>query len=77
MAPGGHDRPATPKTGWIIITGSYYPREVKAEPDRAADTLVLVWPGTRLRYVDHQEIWYKVLTDQGEGYVDQDYAREQ
>jgi LysM repeat protein len=76
-----HDSPATrppaPETGWIMVTGSYYPREVKAKPDRAADSLMLVWPGTRLRYVDRQGIWYKVLTDKGEGYVDQDYAREQ
>jgi hypothetical protein len=50
---------------------------VKGKPDPAGDSLLLVWPGTQLRYVDHQGIWYKVLTDKGEGYVDQDYAQEQ
>jgi LysM repeat protein len=70
-------QPPDPVKGWILVTGSYYPREVKDKPDPAGDSLLLVWPGTQLRYVDHQGIWYKVLTDKGEGYVDQDYAREQ
>ena len=60
--------------GWIIIRGSYYPREVNREPDAISDVLLQVWPGTRLRYVERVNGWFKVITKQGTGYINPDYA---
>ncbi len=64
-------------SGWITITGSYYPREVKMKPSSGADYLMLVRPGSRIRFIARQGDWYKVITDRGEGYVQSDYALEQ
>lgn len=64
-------------SGWITITGSYYPREVKIQPSSGADYLMLVRPGSRIRYIARQGDWYKVVTDRGEGYVQSDHALEQ
>lgn len=64
-------------SGWITITGSYYPREVKLRPSTGADYLMLVRPGSRIRYIARQGDWYKVVTDRGEGYVQTDHALEQ
>lgn len=69
-------KPAT-GSGWITITGSYYPREVKMQPSSGADYLMLVRPGSRIRFIARQGDWYKVITDRGEGYVQSDYALEQ
>lgn len=64
-------------TGWITITGSYYPREVKMQPTSGADYLMLVRPGSSVRYIARQGDWYKVITDRGEGYVEAEHAMEQ
>ncbi len=69
-------KPAT-GSGWITITGSYYPREIKMKPSSGADYLMLVRPGSRIRYIARQGDWYKVITDRGEGYVQSDYVLEQ
>lgn len=72
----GTAKPAT-GSGWITITGSYYPREVKMQPSPGSDYLMLVRPGSRIRYIAREGDWYKVITDRGEGYVQSDYALEQ
>ncbi len=66
-----------PGSGWITITGSYYPREVKMQPSSGADYLMLVRPGSQVRYISRQGDWYKVITDRGEGYVEAEHALEQ
>ena len=67
----------TPDSGWITITGSYYPREVKMQPSSGADYLMLVRPGSRVRYTAREGDWYKVITDRGEGFVEAEHALEQ
>lgn len=54
---------------WIVLKGSYYPREIKVAPSVGAATLLLAWPGTRLEYVQNEDGWYKVVTGTGAGYV--------
>ncbi len=66
-----------PGSGWITITGSYYPREVKMQPSSGADYLMLVRPGSRVRYISREGDWYKVITDRGEGFVEAEHALEQ
>lgn len=55
--------------GWLVLKGSYYPREIKAEPDAGSDILLLAWPGTRFQYTEHTDGWYAVNTDKGQGYI--------
>ncbi|MGI9305137.1 MAG: hypothetical protein ACR2RB_20890 [Gammaproteobacteria bacterium] len=61
--------------GWVIVTGSYYPREIKHSPELGAETLLLARPGTRLQSLGLADGWYKVITDQGEGYVSESDVR--
>lgn len=67
--------PVVEETGWIIIQGSYYPREIKVAPEIGAETRSLVSPGTRLQYLGRPGGWYKVMTDRGEGYISPRDAR--
>jgi LysM repeat protein len=60
--------------GWILVNGNYYPRELTSEPDTVSEIVTQVWPGTKLRFVDRVNGWYKVVTDQGTGYLNPDYA---
>ena len=60
--------------GWLIIRGTNYPREINIGPDPSSDILTQVWPGTRLKYVDRSDGWYKVITNKGHGYLNPAYA---
>lgn len=70
------DKPLAQKEsgGWLVIRGTNYPREINTGPDSSSDILIQVWPGTRMRYVDRIDGWYKVTTDKGQGYLNPDYA---
>ncbi len=60
--------------GWLIIRGTYYPREINIGPDSSSDILTQAWPGTRMQFVDRADGWYKVITDKGHGFLNPAYA---
>jgi LysM repeat protein len=62
------------RSGWILVNGNYFPRELTREPDTISEIVTQVWPGTKLQFVDRVNGWYKVVTDQGTGYLNPDYA---
>lgn len=62
--------------GWLLVRGTNYPREINMEPDPASDILTQVWPGTHLYYTERIDSWYKVITEQGYGYVNPEYVHQ-
>ncbi len=64
-----------PLGGWLIVTGTYYPREIKTNPGFGTDILLLATPGSRLRYTGVMNGWYTVETDKGVGYIESSYIQ--
>lgn len=53
----------------IKVIGSYYPKGVYAEPATSSRILMRVAPGTRFNLERQLDNWYKIITDQGTGYL--------
>ena len=54
---------------YIKVVGTYYPKGIYSEPAAYSNLLMRVAPGTQFVLERQMEHWYKVMTDDGSGYI--------
>ncbi|MFK8084259.1 MAG: LysM peptidoglycan-binding domain-containing protein [Granulosicoccus sp.] len=65
------ERGVDPATPYIKVRGSYYPKGVYREPADYARLMQRAAPGTVFPLESKVDVWYKIITNEGIGYIRQ------